>query len=99
MDRQPRRSRMLVRGARLMVLLGLCGCVPGAHPSPAESLPSLPPGGTTRSGPPPSFEAPQTSAQPARPITGGTLLALPDARTAVAADPDRDRIFVADYAA
>jgi mono/diheme cytochrome c family protein len=45
------------------------------------------------------FEAPQTSAEAARPITGGTLLALPDARTAIAADPDRDRIFVADYAA
>src|SRR5205823_5453220 len=33
------------------------------------------------------------------PISGGTLLALPDGRTAVAADPDRDRIYVVDYQA
>ncbi len=34
----------------------------------------------------------QTSAPP--PISGGTLLMLKDGRTAIAADPDRDRVFV-----
>jgi hypothetical protein len=90
---------MLVRGARLVVVVALAGCVPGARPSSSEGfapVPTAPPG---RFGSAPAFEAPQNAEQPARPITGGTLLALPDGRTAVAADPDRDRIFVADYAA
>jgi mono/diheme cytochrome c family protein len=42
------------------------------------------------------FEPPVT-ATAAVPLTGGTLLAMPDNKTAVAADPDRDRVFVVDY--
>jgi hypothetical protein len=44
------------------------------------------------------FESTTSALSPPPPITGGTLRALHDGRTAVAADPDRDSIFVADYA-
>jgi hypothetical protein len=46
--------------------------------------------------PPPAFGPTVTQAVPPPAISGGTLLVLKDGKTAVAADPDRDRIFVAD---
>jgi hypothetical protein len=82
---------------RLMVGLALAtSCVPGVRSSPPE----VPPEGIPTPnppGPPPNFGPARSSTLPAKPIIGGTLLVLGDARTAIAADPDRDRIFVADY--
>lgn len=48
---------------------------------------------------PPRFGDTVQSARPVPPLSGGTLTLLGDGRTAVAADPDRDRIFVADLVA
>jgi mono/diheme cytochrome c family protein len=49
---------------------------------------------------PPSIPSPATqAAQPVPPLSGGTLLALSDGATAVASDPDRDRVYVVDTAA
>src|SRR5438046_1672253 len=80
---------------RLMVGLALLtSCVPGAGES-TQPEPVPPP--EPNPGPPPNFGPPKNSSLPAKPIIGGTLIVLPDARTAVAADPDRERIFVADY--
>ncbi|MEO5727124.1 MAG: cytochrome-c peroxidase, partial [Byssovorax sp.] len=45
---------------------------------------------------PPEEEAVFTSSNPPPPISGGTLVALKDGVTAVAADPDRDRVWVVD---
>jgi mono/diheme cytochrome c family protein len=78
----------------------VAGCVPGVKDQGPDIV--NPPFGSqigprTKPGLTPSFGSAVTSEKPARAITGGTLLALSDARTAVAADPDRDRIFVADY--
>jgi hypothetical protein len=85
-------------GIRLIMALGLAtSCVPGVRSSPPDGITEPPTPGGPPSGAPPNFGPPKNSALPAKPIIGGTLLTLADARTAVAADPDRDRIFVADY--
>jgi len=82
---------------RLMVGLALAtSCVPGVRGTPPDNVIGEEPR-TSPPGPPPNFGPAKNSALPAKPIIGGTLLVLSDARTAVAADPDRDRIFVADY--
>ena len=47
---------------------------------------------------PPKEEAVYTSSNPPPPISGGTLIALKDGVTAVAADPDRDRVWIVDTA-
>jgi YVTN family beta-propeller protein len=47
---------------------------------------------------PPKEGAVFTSSNPPPPISGGTLIALKDGVTAVAADPDRDRVWVVDTA-
>jgi Cytochrome c len=44
----------------------------------------------------PIFQDLVTAAEPPPPLSGGTLVALRDGLTAVAADPDRDRIYVVD---
>jgi hypothetical protein len=44
----------------------------------------------------PAAEPVVTSAVPPVPIQGGTLLVMRDGHTAVAADPDRDRVLIAD---
>jgi hypothetical protein len=44
----------------------------------------------------PTIGSTVTAAKPLRPISGGTLLVLRDGSAAVAADPDRDRIYVVD---
>jgi hypothetical protein len=98
--REGRKSMKVKSGSelriRLMVTLAaVTSCVPGVKSSGPETVPEPTDPGPT--GPPPNFGQPQNSALPAKPIIGGTLIVLPDARTAVAADPDRDRVFVADY--
>ena len=45
--------------------------------------------------PPPRFTA-RTAARTPPPLSGGTLLVLPDDRTAVASDPDHDVVWIAD---
>jgi hypothetical protein len=47
----------------------------------------------------PAFETVGAGARRALPISGGTLLVLRGGKIAVASDPDRDRIFVADLGA
>lgn len=65
---------------------------PGATPPP--ETPTTPP--PTLPAPPLPPEAPPAAAAAVHPVSGGTLLVLRDGRTAMASDPDRDRIFVAD---
>jgi mono/diheme cytochrome c family protein len=76
-----------------LVMLTAIGCIPGVEHN-NQPTPVDPP---SRGGPPPAFESPINSDPAPPPISGGTLLALPDGRTAVASDPDRDSIFVVDY--
>jgi mono/diheme cytochrome c family protein len=51
-------------------------------------------GGTGFVGPQPSFGPTTTAAEPPRPLSGGTLRILADGITAVAADADRDQVYV-----
>ena len=44
----------------------------------------------------PTFAKVVTSDSPPPPISGGTLAVAPDGRTVIAADPDRDQIYVVD---
>ncbi len=48
-------------------------------------------------GPPPQFEPAVSAPRPPAAISGGTLRVLPDARTAMVSDPDRDRVYAVDY--
>jgi hypothetical protein len=75
--------RALVRCVVVTIALPALGCVP----TPPSADPGSPPP------PVPAAPAPVTS-PPA--LTGGTLLILRDGNTAVAADPDRDAVFVVD---
>lgn len=53
---------------------------------------------TTPTAPLPSLFADPVRTAPAAPIAGGTLLVTADGKTAVAADPDRNRVFLVDLA-
>jgi len=46
----------------------------------------------------PSLEAPLEAATPPPPISGGTLLVTKDSQSAVFADPDRNKVWIADLA-
>jgi mono/diheme cytochrome c family protein len=78
----------------LAVVAGACGG--GRGPGSTDLSPFDPPDGGFGSfaGPQPSFGATVTSAKPPVPLSGGTLLILGDGITAVAADPDRDQVYV-----
>src|SRR5260370_23751112 len=70
-----------------------CGADGGAMPSG----PPIPPG--ARGGFTPQLPATvKHAAAPVPPLTGGTLLAPSGGQTAVAADPDRDQVYVVDLA-
>ena len=72
---------------------GVAGAVaPSA--GPMQLQPGTGGHGTTRFDNP--FIEPVQSAVPPAPINGGTLLIAKDGRTAVVADPDRDRVSIAD---
>ena len=45
----------------------------------------------------PEFGTTVRQADPPPPLSGGTLAMAPDGKTVVAADPDRDRVYVLDY--
>ncbi len=47
--------------------------------------------------PPPDFGTTTYQADPPPPLSGGTLAVAPDGFTVVAADPDRDRVYLLDY--
>jgi hypothetical protein len=66
----------------------IAGCSPDSPDNPRPMDPPVQP----PADPPPSAVQPP-------PISGGTLLVLRDGQTAVASDPDRDRIYVVDLAA
>jgi hypothetical protein len=85
----------VVVGAGLAAALG-SACIPGVDSDRTEA-PSVVPG-AKRAFPPPSFGDVVTADRPPPPISGGTLRVLADGRTAIAADPDRDRIFAVDLA-
>lgn len=75
---------------------------PAPPPTTTDSLPitggpSLFPSSTPEL--PPILAEPVRHATPAVPISGGTLLVTADGTTAVAADPDRDQVFLVDLPA
>jgi mono/diheme cytochrome c family protein len=76
------------------------GSLPPYGPGPDEVQPpndQLPPdeiGPTMPKGPQPSFGAPVSLTDAPPPLSGGTLLVTRDGKRAVAADPDRDRVYV-----
>jgi hypothetical protein len=79
-----RRISVSAVSACLGLLMGVAACTTAS--SPPES------GGEVVNPPPP----PPVAASTPPPISGGTLLLLRDQKTAVASDPDRDRIYVVD---
>jgi mono/diheme cytochrome c family protein len=87
---------MAARHGFRVALAGLCGlgggCIPGVDRGGDEPSADFSPG----KGPAPQFGPTITADRPPPPISGGTLRVLAGGRIAVAADPDRDRIFVAD---
>jgi cytochrome c553 len=79
--------------APALIFLAAAGCDTGGRPL-GELVGAQPDDGTFTS---PPLAGPAVMAERTPPpISGGTLLVLADGETAVAADPDRDRIFVAD---
>jgi hypothetical protein len=77
-----------------LVALAFAAC-DGADDGASSSRSSL---STPEPGPQPVFSG-VTLANPPPPISGGTLAVAPDGRTAVAADPDRDLVYVVDLPA
>ncbi len=72
---------------------------PGASPPGTGGTGGTPPTAGTGGGTPSPTPAPPAADSLPPPISGGTLLILRDGHTAIASDPDRDRIYVADLAA
>jgi hypothetical protein len=63
-------------------------------PNPGGSAVAIAGGGALQ----PTFSSVTTAATPPPPLTGGTLLVMKDGTHAVAADPDRDLVYVVDLA-
>jgi DNA-binding beta-propeller fold protein YncE/mono/diheme cytochrome c family protein len=70
---------------------------PRPTPTPTPTTNPTPPTPTPAGDLPPLFAEPVRHAR-AAPLAGGTLLVTGDGTTAVAADPDRDRVFLVDLA-
>src|SRR5262245_10518580 len=80
----------------LLALLATAACNPQqlhGDPPPIEEPPF---DGGVFSGPQPVLSPVVTQINPPPPLSGGTLTVLADGVTAVASDPDRDQIYVAD---
>ena len=75
------------------------GEAPTLGPAPATTSVTKPDLGTTPTSTTPDTTLPTASQMAARPISGGTLRVLLDGRTAVAADSDRDQVYVVDLLA
>ena len=82
---------------------GALGACSHANPDLAQASP--PGEGTTDvgpgaggGGPQPNFGVPVHQPTPPPPISGGTLVMAQDKNTALAADPDRDRVYIVDLA-
>jgi cytochrome c553 len=93
------RSWSLRSSSLLLALAGLGACT-GDGPAPTAAPPDN--GGAIPAGPPAA--APPVAPDPSAanlppPISGGTLLVMRDGLTAVAADPDRDKVYVVDLEA
>jgi hypothetical protein len=97
----------------LLWLAGCSALAPSADPNaglepPSSPVTSPPQPGTASLPPPPvtpgttpfdnALTEPLRSDEPPAPINGGTLLIAKDGHTAVASDPDRDRVSIADLA-
>jgi hypothetical protein len=101
-----RTSKWLALGALAAGAAAWNGCAkepvadgfPGSGPEPSFDGGSSSGSGSS-SGPQPSFGATVTATVPPPPISGGTLLVMHDGRTAIAADPDRDAVYVVDVSA
>src|SRR5262245_7295789 len=85
-----RRPLSVCLGALSLCAPWLLGCSTVVE---SELLPHEPPPGTP--GWPKSPETPPSAAA-LPPISGGTLLVLKDGHTAVAADPEQDRVWIVD---
>ncbi|HXI57801.1 MAG TPA: cytochrome-c peroxidase [Polyangia bacterium] len=91
----PVRNPMIPASTDGGVARTICGADGGAM---ASNVPPIPPG--ARGGFLPQLPATvKQQATPVPPLTGGTLLALSDGQTAVAADPERDQVYVVDLTA
>jgi DNA-binding beta-propeller fold protein YncE len=66
--------------------------------TPTSTSPAQTGSPTTPAAPLPSLFAEPVRTAPAAPLAGGTLLVTADGKTAVAADPDRNRVFLVDLA-
>src|SRR5580700_8728411 len=79
------------------VALALASCAKSPDPPPPGGFLQVP---TGPNGPmQPTFASAVTAATPPPPVTGGTLLVMKDGKHAVAADPDRDLVYVVDLEA
>lgn len=75
---------------------GLSGAARSDFEAPADRMGTRPHGDTT---PHPSFGATVIASEPPPPIFGGTLTVSRDGTLAIAADPDRDAIYLVDIGA
>lgn len=86
--------------AVLPLVAGVLAACERAHPSASADVPTI--GAATPSAPPgpqPSFGPLIQQKEPPPPISGGTLTMAADRTTAVAADTDRDRVYIVDVPA
>jgi cytochrome c peroxidase len=86
--------------ALLLTLLAAAlapACANGTHSVPASAeVPKAAGGSGEPPGPQPEFGPLVSQSEPPPPISGGTLAVAPDGKTAVAADTDRDRVYIVD---
>jgi hypothetical protein len=74
--------------------LASCNSASGPTPSNQSLIPAE--GSSSGGALQPTFSSVVTAATPPPPLTGGTLLVMKDGKHAVAADPDRDLVYVVD---
>ncbi|MBL8678201.1 MAG: c-type cytochrome [Myxococcales bacterium] len=74
-------------------------CVAALLATACQPVPTVPFGTSPPSGTGPIFGRTIVADRPPPPISGGTLAITSDARTAIAADPDRDSVWIVDIAA
>ncbi len=95
MSRTPRSAFYFALPIALCVPVALTACQDNSN---FVLPPDVDPGVVDPTPDPREEGAVYTSSNPPPPISGGTLIALKDGVTAVAADPDRDRVWIVDTA-